>query len=385
VTGEGGTRGPPKRALGRVEAVGDLKRRLLERIASAGPITFAEFMEAALYDPEQGFYARPPIGESGHFVTSPHVSPAFGDLLARQLADCWEVLGRPRPFSVVELGAGDGTLGEQIAAAAGSVPELAEALGYVAVERSAGAREALRGRGFEAHANLVSVGRITGCVIANEVLDNVPFRRIRKRGGDLVEVLVGSEGDRLVEVERPVPGEILAEVDGRLRDGGEHPISAASRALIREMAASLERGYAFVFDYGFGAGESPGPVHSYRDQDVLPEVLAEPGSRDVTAAVDWKAIAGEAERAGLQVWGPLPQREALLGLGYRMWSAGVRRRQAEAEEEGDWRTATRLYGARSRASILIDPAKLGGLQVLALGTDGLPTPAAVLGDRDAGC
>jgi SAM-dependent MidA family methyltransferase len=378
-------RGPPEPTLGRVEAVGDLKRRLIERIASAGPITFAEFMEAALYDPDEGFYARPPIGERGHFVTSPHVSPAFGDLLARQLAESWEVLGRPRPFSVVELGAGDGTLGEQVGAAAGSVPELAEALGYVAVERSSGARESLLGRGFEAHSDLGSVGRITGCVIANEVLDNVPFRRVRKRDGDLVEVLVGSDRDRLVEVERPAPPEIRAEVDGRVRDGGEHPVSAASRALIRDMAAALERGYAFVFDYGFGAGESPGPVHSYRDQDVLPEVLAEPGSRDVTAAVDWEAIAGEAERAGLQVWGPVPQREALLGLGYRMWSAGVRRRQAEAEEAGDWRTATRLYGERSRASILIDPAKLGGLQLLALGTEELPPPAALLGDRDTGC
>ncbi|MGH2675628.1 MAG: hypothetical protein ACRDH1_09485, partial [Actinomycetota bacterium] len=68
-----------------------------------------------------------------------------------------------------------------------------------------------------------------------------------------------------------------------------------------------------------------------------------------------------------------------------LWSSGVRRRQAEAEARGDWREANRLYGARSRASILVDPAKLGGLRLLAFGTEGLPPPAAVLGDRDAGC
>jgi hypothetical protein len=79
------------------------------------------------------------------------------------------------------------------------------------------------------------------------------------------------------------------------------------------------------------------------------------------------------------------QREALLGLGYRLWASGVRARQAEAESRGDWRDANRLYAARSRASILVDPGKLGGLQLLAFGTEGLPPPAAVLGDRQAGC
>jgi SAM-dependent MidA family methyltransferase len=151
------------------------------------------------------------------------------------------------------------------------------------------------------------------------------------------------------------------------------------------VSATLQRGYVFLLDYGFGPGETPGPVHAYRDQDVLPEVLDDPGSRDVTAGVDWQAIGAEAGRGGLQVWGPVPQREALLALGYRMWAAGVRRRQAEAEERGDWRAATRLYGERSRASILIDPAKLGGLQLLVMGTDGLPPPASVLGDRETGC
>ena len=196
--------------MGRVETVGDLKRRLLDRIETEGPISFAEFMEAALYDPAEGFYARPPIGERGHFVTSPHVSPAFGDLLARQLAECWDVLDRPRPFTVVELGAGDGTLGMQIVAAAASVPELAEALRYLAVERSAGARQSLSERGLEAHPDLASVGGFTGCVVANEVLDNVPFHRLRGRGSQVVEVLVGAEGGRLVEVEAPAPPEVMS-------------------------------------------------------------------------------------------------------------------------------------------------------------------------------
>jgi SAM-dependent MidA family methyltransferase len=91
-------------------------------------------------------------------------------------------------------------------------------------------------------------------------------------------------------------------------------------------------------------------------------------------------VADVARRAGLQTWGPLSQRDALLALGYRLWTSGVRTRQAQAEAAGEWRTANRLFEERSRASILIDPGKLGGLWVVAFGTEGLPPPAAVLGD-----
>jgi SAM-dependent MidA family methyltransferase len=360
-----------------------LRERLLGRIREDGPITFAAFMEAALYDPEEGFYARPPVGEDGHFVTSPHVSPAFGDLLARQLAECWDALDRPRPYTVVEVGAGDGTLAVQVLAATRSVPELARALRYVTVERTPGALAALGEAGLEAHASLSEAGPVVGCVLANEVLDNVPFHRLRERDGSVVEVLVGLEGDRLVEVDAEPSKETLDLLDRSLRPGEERSVSPAATATLRELAATLERGYSFFFDYGF-RGEA-GPVHAYRDHRVLADVLEDPGSRDVTAAVDLDAIASEAGRSGLQVWGPVPQREALLALGYRLWAAGVRKRQAEAEARGDWRVANRLYQARSRASILVDEAKLGGLWLLVLGTEGLPPPAAVLGDRETGC
>jgi SAM-dependent MidA family methyltransferase len=364
---------------------GTLQERLIARIRARGPITFAEFMDAALYDPDEGFYAHPPVGEKGSFVTSPHVSPAFGWLMARQVADSWEALGSPAPFTVVEIGAGDGTLARQILLAITTVPPLAEAVRYVGVERTRGAVAILRDHGFDARTSLSEIEPIVGCVLANEVLDNVPFHRLRRRDGKTVEVMVGADGERLTEEESDPTTDALGAVGRPLEAGEERPVSPTALGLVREIATKIERGYAFLFDYGFDEGEAPGPVHAYRDHRVLSDVLERPGSRDVTAAIDLEALASEARRARLEVWGPVHQRDALLALGYRTWSAGIRRRQAETEERGEWREANRLYEARSRASILIDPAKLGGLFLMALGTPGLPAPAAVRGDPEAGC
>jgi SAM-dependent MidA family methyltransferase len=250
------------------------------------------------------------------------------------------------------------------------------------VERTPGQAAILREAGFETIASVTEAAPLTGCVIANEVLDNVPFHRLRERDGKMVEVLVGTDGDRLMEIEGEPTAEAVAALGRPLSTGEERPVSPLAAGLIREIASALERGYAFLFDYGFVEGEAPGPVHAYRGHRVLAEVLEEPGGRDITAAVDLHAVGAEARRNRLQVWGPVTQRQALLALGYRMWTAGTRSRQAELAR--DPRAANRLYEARSRASILIDPDKLGGLYLLALGTEGLAPPAAVLGDREAG-
>jgi SAM-dependent MidA family methyltransferase len=342
-------------------------------------------MEAALYDPTDGFYASPPVGADKHFVTSPHVSPAFGDLVARQAVEVWELLGRPRPFTIVDVGAGDGTLAVQVMKTLRAVPDLRSSLQYVAVERSAGAREALERLNIEVQESLPDVGPRTGFLIANELFDNLGFHRIRNRDGHVREVMVGTDGENLMEVEAEPSAEALSALERPLPVGEERPVSPHSRALVRQIAATISRGYALLFDYGFGPQEAAGPVHGYREHQVLADVLEDPGSRDVTAAVDMEALRGEAERAGLTVWGPVSQREALLALGFRLWLSGLRIRQAEAEQAGDWREANRLFGERSKATLLIDPSQLGGLQMLALGTAELPPPASALGDREKSC
>jgi SAM-dependent MidA family methyltransferase len=363
-----------------------LRWRLVERIRTHGPITFDDFMETALYDPGNGFYVRPRVGEEGDFVTSPHVSSAFGALLARQVGQVWDLMGKPPLLTVAEAGAGDGTLARQILEGVRSVPELATSVRYVALERSPGARFALAALPLELHGSVEDLEPLEGCILANELLDNLPFRRLRRRGGRTVEVRVGASNGRLVEVEAEAPIELLSLLPRPLeKEREERPVSPHALGFVRQVARVLRRGYCFLFDYGFAAGEKAGPVHAYRRHHVLDDVLEDPGSRDVTAAVDFEALAVEARRFRLSVWGPISQREALLGLGFRTWISGLRHRQAELQLARKSREVARVYSERQRASILIDPDKLGGLRVLVFGTEGLPPPAAAIGDRDTGC
>src|SRR5262249_54573305 len=150
---------------GRVRGVDEsnaaLQRRLEDRIRRDGPMTFAEYMEAALYDGAEGYYAHIPIGEDGDFVTSPHVSPVFGELVAAQVAELRRLLGDPGTFEVIELGAGDGTLAERVLGTLGS------SVRYTGVERSADARTALRHKGIRTASSLAEIAPVeAGCLLA---------------------------------------------------------------------------------------------------------------------------------------------------------------------------------------------------------------------------
>lgn len=348
---------------------GSLPERLRDRIRREGPITFAQFMEAALYDPDEGFYARPPIGVSLHYVTSPHLSPAFAALLADQLEECRRMIGQG--FAVVEAGAGDGTLAAQLL----RHPALS-GVRYVAVERSPGAREALAARGLESAGSLAEIAAVEGVLLANEVLDNVPFHRIRMRGGRLVEVMVGLAGEQFAELEA-VPSDEAVQALGRPpAEGEERPASPGWRAWVREAAEVLRRGWVFVVDYGFSGDEPAQSVRGYARQRVLDDVLSGPGTRDISTGVDFDVLAAEAREAGLEVWGPVSQRDFLMATGFRSWMERLRSRQAEAETAGRHREALRLFAERSRAPMLVDEAHLGSLRVLVLGR-GVAGPGAL--------
>jgi SAM-dependent MidA family methyltransferase len=346
-------------------------------IADHGPITFAEFMEHALYGPA-GFYAQPPVGEEGHFVTSPHLHPVFADLLRFALGELRSGLGDPDPLRIVELGAGDGTLAHQLIEGAREAggPDLE----YAAAERSAGARERLGKLGLRVAERIGELPPANpACMFANELLDNLPFRRVRGGDDGPVEIRVGVSGDRFAEVEVPCDDELLAVIALPPERDHEIVVPTGALRLIDEIATWLRRGYVLFIDYGSEGPTASGAVHGYRSQRVEHDVLSEPGTADITAGVDFEAIARRAEQRGLETLGLVSQRDALLALGYDRWNDGQLRRQTDALESGQSREAVGAWESRGVANILIDPMGLGALQWLLLATPGLPPPAWIAG------
>jgi SAM-dependent MidA family methyltransferase len=196
----------------------------------------------------------------------------------------------------------------------------------------------------------------------------------------VVELFVGWNGERFALVEGPPSSDPVAALAPALRPGEEGIASPAALAFVDAAAAVLDGGYVLVIDYASAPTASGASgstlVHGYRRHRVEADVLEAPGSRDITAGVDFGAIARRATELGLTVWGPVSQRDAMFALGFRDWDAAARARQIEAAEGRRGIEMVRVYNARSRASLLIDPLGLGGLQCLCLGVGVTEAPVA---------
>ncbi len=326
-------------------------------ISDHGPIAFSEFMEQALYGPG-GYFEGTPVGARGDFVTSPHVHPIFGELLGRAVRGMHEALGRPASFRIAEVGAGDGTLARQLLDA---LADLAPA--YVGVEIGAAARASLEATdGIDVRAELDGPADV---VIANELLDNLPFRIVR----DGREVRIAAEEDRFVETLIEPNDDVIAAAGER----GEQVIPVGAHDFVDRLASTLTRGYALLIDYG-GIGTTGGPVHGYRDHRVVEDVLYAPGSTDITSGVDFGSLASYAERRGLTAFPSVTQQAALMALGFEGWFRSELERQQDLLQARVGLEAVRTWSGRSRATLLIDPAALGRLRWLVLATSGLPSP-----------
>jgi SAM-dependent MidA family methyltransferase len=232
---------------------------------------------------------------------------------------------------------------------------------YEAIEVSPGARSALTTvTGVRSGDELKGAPHV---VVANELLDNLPFRRVR---GDR-EIRIGLEGERFVEIETPWDGEPVL-VDGEML------VPVGAFAFIDRLAQTLERGYILLIDYG-AVGSPGGDIHGYRDHRVVEDVLIDPGSSDITAGIDFSSIARFAEERTLIAFPSITQHDALLALGFEEWQRQELGRQTALLAERDGLEAVRTWSGRSRATLLIDPSALGRLRWLLLATSGLPSPS----------
>lgn len=360
---------------------------LAARIEAGGPIGFDEFVDHALYAPELGFYAAGGgAGRRRDFLTSPEVGPLFGAVVASALDRWWDHLGRPDPFPVVEAGAGPGTLARAILAAG---PRCGGALELVLVER-AEVQWATHPPGVSTRADLPAPGELgvgPVVVLANELLDNLPFGLLERGPAGWDEILVdlapaagGSDGGgpRFVEVHRPLEPIRAAWCHGRAgRDvavGARIPVQADAAAwLDRALALAGPGGGVVVLDY---ASTTPALarrpwtdwVRTYAAHGRGGGPLDAPGTCDLTVEVATDQLApverpsrNRSQAAFLAAHGI----EALVAEGRARWAA-----------EG-YGGGVAALAARSRvpeAAALTDPAGLGAFRVLEWWAGPVPEP-----------
>ena len=312
---------------------GPLSAVLASRIHTDGPIPFAEFMRECLYHPEHGYYSRLGTRRRGDYYTSVDVHAIFGRLIARQLAEMWELLGSPRPFLVVESGAGVGRLAANILNfAARELPEFYAATEYIAVERSAG-RRAEHAAALASHA---AAGRISsaaeipakisvGCIFSNELLDALPTHRVVMERGQLREGYVGLENGKFIEVLRdpstPDIEQYFREQGIALPEGQQAEACLDACRWIETTGRAIAQGFVMTIDYGHEADalyderHNRGTLLAYRDHRVTENVLDAPGEQDLTSHVNFTALQVWGRRAGLERTGLVTQSQFLVALG----------------------------------------------------------------------
>ncbi len=315
-----------------------LGHHLRRRIADNGPLTVADYMEDALVHPRLGYYmGRDPFGRGGDFITAPEISQMFGELIGLWCAVQWRAMGKPAPVNLVELGPGRGTLMADVLRAGRGIDGLLESIALSLVEISPALKglqeETLLGAGdVRATQSLRWIGDFTEVpdgpilVIANEFLDALPVHQFQMTPSGWRERLVGIGGDGdgdgfQFTLSGTPPGEGmipsgLGDAGGDIENGAIIEVRPVASALMRDLAGRLNShpGCALFIDYGHGqtaSGDTLQAVKGHHYQDPL----VDPGTADLSAHVDFGALALAASDAGAGVVGPVSQGSFLNALG----------------------------------------------------------------------
>ena len=305
----------------------DAGPHLRQLIALKGPLSLAEFMTAALWHPRAGYYARSEVlGAAGDYVTSPEISQMFGELLGLWSAALWDAMGRPQPVRLVELGPGRGLLMADALRALRVRPDFLAAADVHLVEASRHLAETQRRQLAAAaswHAEFASVPEGATILLANEFLDALPILQLERTAAGWRERLVDYDAAagrfRFTLSLRPTPQEaLLAPAERAAPLGSVVEVSPAAIGLVSTIAQRLAAhgGAALFVDYGRAAGETGATLQALR-RHKRHDALEAPGSADLTARVDFAALARAVLEAGAACHGPLAQGEFLVQLGIR--------------------------------------------------------------------
>ncbi len=348
-------------------------RQFIEsEIRACGPITFARFMEIALYG-EHGYYTNSP-NPGSDYATSPQMHPAFGALIAGWLFNAWKALGEPEAFDVVEIGAGDGGLARDVLDAVFGVDthnRFASALRYRPYD--------IRPRGSVLGMDaLTALEPIVGCVISNELLDAFPCHIFTIRDSAVLESYVGlGPDDELAFVDGNVSRveieDRIGPIVNKLPDGYRGEINPGIGNWASTAAQILRRGYLLTIDYGYARqalyhpDRTEGSLRCYRDHVLGQNPFRDVGLQDITAHVDFTAVDEALKKFGFERLAPLiTQRDFMFDLGIGDYILQVRQQLAQPLGESE---SYRLTEELRSMNAVIDPRGLGGFKVAQYGID----------------
>jgi len=344
-------------------------------------ISFAEYMDLALYHPEYGYYSQKAvnIGKEGDFFTSVHLGAEFGEMLAIQFVQMWERLGKPVAFSLIEMGAGQGHLASDIISyIKQQYPDFFQALKYIIVEKSPGLKQLQEQRLEKFEINWCSLEEIPnnsviGCFFSNELVDAFPVHQFILENGELREIYVTvttefETGKLFTEIaDKPSTPELinylkLLEIDiSKYPSGYRSEINLAALEWLGVIANRLQRGYVLTIDYGYTQNRyynprrDKGTLQCYTRHHRHNDPYINIGQQDITAHVDFTALEKNGDRHSLHKIGLTQQGLFLmaLGLGERVATLSQSKQPLSS-----------LLQRRDSLHQLLDPLGLGGFHVL---------------------
>ena len=342
-------------------------RQLVEtEVRRNGPITFARFMQIALYG-EHGYYTNSP-NPGSDYATSPQMHPAFGALIAGWLFKAWQALEQPEVFDVVEIGAGDAGLKNDVLDAVNNAPDcgrFADALRYKAYDI------APRNSVLDID-ELSDIQPVVGCVISNELLDAFPCHIFTIRDGAVLELYVGldTDGDLVFSDGAASIVEMADRVRpfvSKLPDGYRGEVNLGIADWASTVAQILNRGYVLTIDYGYERealyhpDRSEGSLRCYRDHILGQNPFRDVGLQDITAHVDFTTVDEALRNRGFDAVSPLlTQRDFLFDLGIGGHVRQVREQLVASHNDTD---SHQMMSELRSLNALIDPRGLGTFKV----------------------
>jgi SAM-dependent MidA family methyltransferase len=355
--------------------VNPLRQKIEQEIRDRGPIPFSRYMELCLYDPKHGYYSRnaEQFGKAGDFYTSSDVHAVFGRLLARQFDEMWRALGSPKRIELLELGPGRGLFAQDVLDwSERKFPEFFRGLRYVLIESSPALRERIKATlhhhiesekaeilALNPQVKASSPGNPT-IDFANEFFDALPVEILSTKGSLRIDAREG----RFIETWAQASPEELEFLDRYSIHPEPHErveASLAAQQCMDRIAANIPHGFLIAIDYGYTreeqlAGRHRGTLKALRQHSVSANPYEAPGEQDITADVNFTALAAAAEKHGMQIHRLLTQSQFLMGIG-------------EANQFADAFDECRLPQERAKVALqlkhLVTPAGMGeSFQVL---------------------